>query len=699
MRNALWVAILAAGMAAGQAPTAKIPSYKDLKYPPLGEVKIPEIAPFTLANGMKVYLLENHELPLIGGFALVRTGNLFEPADKVGLAQITGAVLRTGGTRARTGDQLDEQLENIAASVDSSIGETSGTVNFNALKENVDEVLAVFKDVLMEPEFRQDKIDLIKTQLRGSIARRNDDAPGIASREFADLLYGRDTPYGRRMEYEHLDRIQRDDLLAFHRRYYFPANILVAVQGDFSAAEMKAKLEKLFGAWTYAQPPVPPFPAVAARPVPGAFLAAKDDVTQSFFRVGHLGGTLRDKNYPALEVMGDILGGGFSSRLLKRVRTELGWAYNIGASWGANYNHPGLFTISGSTKSASTTETVQVIREEIEKIRAKEVTDQELKTAKDTVLNGFVFNFDRPGKTLSRLVSYDYHGFPKDFIFQYQKAVAAVTKADVLRVAREYLKPENLTVVAVGKPQDFGKPLGELGPTVEKIDLTIPEPKRAAAVSDAASVARGRQLLERAQQALGGTDKLAGVKDYTQVADAQLQMGGGGLKVKQTNRWLASGHFRQDQELPFGKMSVYSDGKTGWIQSPQGSGAMPEAVLKQVRGEMLRNLFHALLSDRQPGLAINAVGEMRIEISDQAGNSVRFELDSSGLPLKRIYSSVGPAGPVELEETLSDWREVDGVRLPHKSVLTQGGKPAAESTIQEWKLNGGLKPEELSQKP
>ncbi|MEK7751428.1 MAG: pitrilysin family protein, partial [Acidobacteriota bacterium] len=575
MRNALWVALLATSLTFGQTPAVKIPSYKDLKYRPLGEVKIPEIATFTMANGMKVYLLENHELPLIGGFALVKTGNLFEPADKVGLAEITGTVMRTGGTRARTGDQLDEQLENIAASVESSIGETSGTVSFSALKENVDEVLAVFKDVLMEPEFRQDKIDLIKTQLRGSIARRNDSAPGIASREFADLLYGRDTPYGRRMEYEHLDRIGRDDLAAFYKRYYFPANILVAVQGDFSAAEMKAKLEQLFGAWTYAQPPVPPFPPVAAKPVPGAFLAVKDDVTQSFFRVGHLGGTLRDKDYPALQVMSDVLGGGFSSRLFQRIRTELGWAYNIGASWGANYNHPGLFTISGSTKSASTTETVQVIREEIEKIRTREVTDQELKTAKDTVLNGFVFNFDRPGKTLSRMVSYDYHGFPKDFIFQYQKAVAAVTRADVLRVAREYLKPENLTVVAVGKPRDFGKPLSELGVKVEKIDLTIPEPKRAAAASDAASVARGRQLLARAQQALGGAEKLAGVKDYTQVAGVQLQMGGGGMKVKQTNRWLASGHFRQDQELPFGKVSAYSDGKTGWIQSPQGSGAMP----------------------------------------------------------------------------------------------------------------------------
>jgi zinc protease len=590
-------------------------------------------------------------------------------------------------------------LENIAASVESSIGESSGTVSFSALKENLDEVLAVFRDVLTGPEFRPDKIDLVKTQLRGSIARRNDNAPGIASREFTDLLYGRDTPYGRRMEYVTLDAIQRDDLVAFYKRYYFPANIVLAVQGDFSTSEMKAKLESLFAGWTYSQPAVPPFPPVEANPVPGVFLASKDDVTQTFFRVGHLGGTLRDKNYPALQVMGDILGGGFSSRLFKRVRTELGWAYGVNASWDANYGHPGVFEIAGSTKSATTTETVVVIREEIAKIRSTEVTDQELKTAKDTVLNGFVFNFDRPGKTLNRLVTYDYYGFPKDFIFQYQKAVAAVTKADVLRVAKEYLKPENLTVVAVGKPQDFGKPLTELGVAVAKIDLAIPEPKRAAAKSDAATLARGRELLQRARQAMGGAERLAAVKDYSQSADVELQMGGGSLKTKQVNRWMATGEFRQDQELPFGKMSVFSDGKTGWMQTPQGSGPMPEAVLKQVRGELMRNLFSVLLSDRDGDRTVNAVADARIEVSDKAGNSVRLEFDSSGLPVKRFYSGAGPAGPVEVEETLSDWRDVGGVRLPHKSVITQGGKPAAEAIIREWKLNGGLTAEELSRKP
>lgn len=492
MKNTLILSLLVAFALAGQPAAVKpapkpaarsiasvtVPSYKSLKYPPLRPVKIPDVAQFTLPNGMRVYLLEHHELPLISGFALVRTGNLFDPADKVGLAGLTGTVMRTGGTKTRTGDQLDEQLENIAASVESNIGETSGSVSFSSLKENIDPVMAIFKEVLIAPEFRQDKVDLAKTQARGGIARRNDEASGIAGREMADIIYGRDNPYGWRTEYVHVDNTRREDLVNFYRRYFFPANIRLAVQGDFNTAEMRGKIEKLFADWTHTQPPVPPFPSVTAQEASTVYLAVKDDVTQSFFSMGHLGGLLKDKDYPALSVMADILGGGFSSRLFTNVRTKAGLAYNVGAGWGANYNHPGLFRVSGSTKSQTTVETIQASKAEIERIRTAEVTDQELETAKQSVLNSFVFFFDHPGKILNRLVNYDYHGYPKDFIYQYQKGVEAVTKADVLRVAKEHLKPDKLTIVAVGNPKDFGKPLSTLG-EVKTIDLTIPEAKSA----------------------------------------------------------------------------------------------------------------------------------------------------------------------------------------------------------------------------
>jgi zinc protease len=682
--------------------TVTVPSYKSLKFGPAPEVKVPDVPSFTLSNGMKVYLLENHELPLVSGFALVRTGNLFDPKDKVGLAELTGSVMRSGGTKSKTGEQLDEQLENIAASVETSIGESSGRVGFNALKENTDQVLAVFQDVLMNPEFRQDKLDLAKSQIRSGISRRNDEPGGILSRTFAEIVYGRDNPYAWRMEYEHIDNIQRNDLIAFYKRYFFPSNVILAVQGDFATAEMRAKLEKLFDGWTVKQETVPPFPPVTAKPAPGVYLAPKQDVTQTSFAFGHLGGELRDPNFPALSVMSNILGGSFSGRLFKNVRTKLGLAYSVSGGWGATYDHPGLFEVSGSTKSASTVDTIQAALDEVNKMRTSEVTDQELDTAKQSVLNSFVFFFDSPSKTLSRVVTYEYYGYPKDFIFQYQKGVQAVTKADVLRVAKQYLKPEDISIVAVGKPSDFGKPLTTLGP-VKEIDLSIPEPRRkpaAALKSDSASLERGHKLLQRAQQAAGGADKLAAINDYTQSVQASINTPQGSMQAKQTNQWTKAGAFRQTQELPFGKVVAFYDGKSNWLASPQGTMEMPPPVLRQMQGEKMRSFVELLLADKNPNVTVNAVADDAVEIAPKQGDAVRVEFDpATGLPARYKYQSMGAQGPRSVVSSLSDWRDVSGIRLPYKLVVEQGGKKFAEATVSEWKLNGGLTVEELSKKP
>lgn len=682
---------------AGTAATVRAPSYLSLKYPPMREVKLPHIDEYTLSNGIHVYLMENHELPLIGGFALVRTGALFDPPGKTGLGEITGSVIRTGGTTSRTGDEIDRMLENVAASVESSVSTNTGRIGFSCLKENTDQVLAIFKDVLMHPAFRQDKIDLLKGQYRGGIARRNDDAGGIAGREFTRLIYGPDSPFGRQVEYSDLDNIHRDDLVAFYNRYYFPANTIIAVQGDFSSAEMKTKLETITADWTVRQPPVPDWPQVNAKASPGLYLATKTDVTQTFFELGHLGGLLNDPDYPALEVMSDILGGGFSSRLFKNVRTREGLAYNIGASWGAGFTRPGTFTVGGSTKSASTVDAIKAAEEEIANIRTAEVTDEELKTSKDTVLNSFVFNFDSPSKTLGRLITYEYNHYPKDFIFQYQKAIEKVTKADVLRVAKQYIHPEQLTVVAVGKPADFGKPLTTLG-AVKNLDLTIPEPKKVAASSTPETVAKGKEILSRAQAALGGAGKLAAVKDLTESLDAEMHMGQGAMKATQTTQIIFPSVFRQTQQLPFGKVVVYSDGTTGWMVTPQGPMAMPEGVLKQVRGETFRQIVNVFGNSRNA--TVNAVGDNAVEISE-AGDTVRIDFDpTTNLPLKMQYQSAGMGtGPAEVVESYSDWKEVDGVKFPMHTVIEQAGQKFADVTVRDLKINSSLSREELSKKP
>ncbi len=711
MKRIVVIALLLAGTLGAQTKTEArspaaaapaIPSYKELKYPPLRAIHIPDVATFTLPNGIKLYMLENHELPLVRGSALVRTGNLFDPADKVGLATITGMVMRTGGTSDKTGDQLDEQLENIAASVETSIDESFGTASFSCLKGNADEVLGVFRDVLTSPGFRQNKIDLAKTELRSGISRRNDDPHGIVEREFTDTVYGRNTPYGWQPEYATIDRITRDDVAGFYQRYFFPGNVMLAVTGDFSAAEMKAKLEKLFAGWTVKQPPVPPFPSLDAKAERGIFLATKTDVDQTFFSLGHLGGELRDRDYPALEVMADILGGGFHSRLVQRVRTKLGYAYDVSAYWGANYDHAGLFQVSGSTKSASSVDTIKVIEEEIEKIRTSPVTAEELESAKQTVANSFVFNFDTPAKTLNRMLRYDYYGYPRDFIDRYQRAIQAVTREDVLRVARERLHSKDFTIVAVGNPQQFGTPLTALGLPVAPIDLTIPDPESVKAgggtKADDASLERGKKLLERVQQAVGGADKLAAIQDVSETRELTM---GSGAKIQQLNLWAMPGQFRQESQLPFGKMIVYSDGKSGWMSTPQGLQPLPEPLLKQVREELFRDYFRLLLSDRMPERTVSSPREGMIEISDQDGNSIQLFMDEkTGLPAKEVYRSAGPTGPpADVEATFEDFEEAGGVKAPKKITINRGGAKFAEINITEYKLNSGIKTEELSKKP
>ena len=387
--------------------------------------------------------------------------------------------------------------------------------------------MGIFKDVLTAPEFRrgQDRPGPHAVAQRHLAAQRR--RPRRSQhREFADIVYGRDTPYGWEIEYATVDRIARADLQAFYRRYFFPNNVMLAVRGDFDTAEMKAEIEKLFADWTVEQPPVPPFPKVEAKPAPGMYLAAKTDVTQTFFGMGHLGGEIRDKDYAALEILSDILGGGFQSRLVPagahpdgerlRDRRRIGTPTTI---------IPGCSRSRAAPNRSPRWRRIKAVREEVDRVRTTEVTEEELKTAKDTALNSLVFAFDTKSKTLGRMLTYEYYGYPLDFIQQYQAALQAVTRADVLRVAKEHLKPEDFTIVAVGNPADFGQPLASLGGPVHNIDLTIPQPKQETAQADAASLEKGKQILAHAQQAAGGADKLAGVQRLCSVPRAEDRPG------------------------------------------------------------------------------------------------------------------------------------------------------------------------------
>lgn len=453
--------------------------YTDLTFPPLPEITVPKYTQFKLANGMGVYLMEDHELPLVSGTALIRTGDRFEPADKVALADIMATVMRSGGTEKQSGDAINRFLERRAASIETGMAETFGSAGFSALAEDQESVLRLFAEILRYPAFPETKLTLAKVQQRGAIARRNDDPNSIAGREFAKLIYGNTSPYARTVEYSTLDNISRADLVAFYQQYYTPQNTLLGVVGDFDSVRMRRLIEATFGDWKSAASTNQSLPSVAQAKTGGVFLVEQPQLTQSSVQIGHLGGQFNSPDYAALSVMNGVLSG-FGGRLFNEVRSRQGLAYSVYASWRPSFDYPGVFLAGGQTRSDATVPFIKSVFAEIEKIRNEPVSEAELAYAKDTVLNSFIFNFQDPAQVLSRVLRYEYFGYPKDFIFDYRKAVEATTIADVQRVAKLYLKPENLVTLVVGNPNQIQPPLSSLSPDtrVTAIDVTIPPPRK-----------------------------------------------------------------------------------------------------------------------------------------------------------------------------------------------------------------------------
>jgi predicted Zn-dependent peptidase len=562
--------------------------------------------------------------------------------------------------------------------------------------ENADALLGAFKEVLTEPEFRQDKVEQARQQLRASLLRGNEDTAFVLRREFTNTVYGKDTPYGWPVEYAGVDRITRGDLQNFYKRYYFPKNTMVAVWGDFDAAQMKTKIEKLFAGWTAEQAPVPDFPKVSSLAA-GTFLVKKNDMTTQF-TMGALGGDMREHDFAALDVMAEVLGGGAASRLARRLKQETGGTAS--ANWAANFDHPGLFQISASVPTFQTVKAVRAVRAETAGIRSAEVSDEELKAAKERVLNRLVYAFDTKAKAIERLMTYEYFGYPRDFTQQYQKALEGVTRADVLRVAKERVDPNQFTLVVVGNPISFDEPLDRLGAPVTPIELTLVAPKPAAALADEANRQLGKDLLARAQAVVGGAEKLAAVKDYTLEASFQFDASAGGIEVTETDRWIAPSHFRQDSVMPSGKISAYIDGQSGWIATPQGTGALAGAQLKQVQGGQFRAFFPMLLSDRTVGRVVKAVNGRTVEIGDTSGQVVRLVTDpDTGLPRSALYVTVTATGEVAVEERYSDYRETGGLKLPFHVSITAGGRNYAEVTVKSFQANTGLQVKDLEKQP
>jgi zinc protease len=253
-----------------------------------------------------------------------------------------------------------------------------------------------------------------------------------------------------------------------------PNGMIVAISGDFDSAAMEAKLRKAFGGLARG-PEMKSAPIAFHDPKEAVNFVNKDDVNQSNVYIVGLGTERNNPDLYALNVMNEIFSGGFGSRIFQNVRTKLGLAYSVGGSYGASYDHPGMFIVEAATKSASTVAATQAMLEEIQRLKTVPPTEAELKSAKDQVLNGFIFNYDSREKTLNEQVTLAFYGYPSDFLDRYKDAIEKVTAADVTRVANKYIDASKLAIVVVGNQSEFGTPLSKLG-AVTTLDVTIPPP-------------------------------------------------------------------------------------------------------------------------------------------------------------------------------------------------------------------------------
>lgn len=691
-------ALLPAGAARAQLDPKWDPS--KLVTPPLGKIKDVKPERFKLKNGIVVFVYEDHDLPVVSGVAYVRTNPVWIPNDKVGLGTVTGEVIRSGGSTAHSGDWLDDRLAAIGASINSSIGVDLANSGFRCLTDNTSEVIGLWAETLRRPALPDDKVELAKVKLRRSIASRNDEMTSVLIRVASEAVYGKGSPYARTPEYATVEAITRADVAELHGRVFEPSRMVIAVYGDFKTADMKKLLAAKFGDWKGAGVALPPLPPPAADAKPRLVFAPKEDVTQSGIIVSHLGFRADDPDYPAMDVLQTALGGGFQSRLVNKIRTERGLAYATGAGAGEDWQRPGVFRAFSLTKSESTMTALDLVRDEVRKVTEAPLTDVELKTAKESVLNQFVFNFETPASVLFRSAYYEVIGYPQDFLARYQQGVEAVGGSSVLEAARRKIRPDQMVAIVVGKEKDFDRPLESAGLPVERVDISIPPPPSKVKAGEATpqALAKGQQLLAKAADFAGGAKAWAAVRSVSLDQDQTMSMQGQTLNLSSSLRWALPDRYSMMMKLPMGEMKTGYDGTAGW-RSMMGQVQDQPEMATDVKEQYERSLFR--LFGHGSDLEVQALDE------PQTVDGVAYQVALVKSPILKDFTLFfapdgslgrmefqgdGPQGPARVTQVFADWQPEGAVKYPRSLKILLDGQPFMDGKATSVKLDAALDP-------
>jgi zinc protease len=666
--------------------TSRAVDVEGLVYPELNPYQIPDIETFELDNGIKFYLVEDDEVPLINLSMIVRAGSFMDPDDKVGLASITANVIRNGGSETYPENDLNQLLEDRAARIEFGMGFTSGSVNLNALKEDFPELLPVLLDVMMNPLLPQEKIDLAITQRRSGISRRNDDAQQIGFREFERLLYGKNSPQGRMLEHWTLDAITRDDLAEFHQKVYTGENLIIGLVGDFKVEDIKPLLEEIFSDVPAGVRNEIDLPEVDYEFDSSIHFVDKRDVNQSVILMGHIGGLRDNPDYAALQAMNEVLSGGFSGRLFQNVRSDQGLAYAVFGNYGSNALYPGQFFAGVFTQSSSTAAAIESVRREMIKLQEEPVSQSELEDTRNAILNSLVFRYDSRSRVLNERMSNEYLGLPADAFQTYIEELQTLTPDDIQRVAQEYMKPDQMRILVVGHGGEIGDQLDQFG-NVQEVDIEI---RRSLEEEEVISgdVAGGAEWLSIMSDAILQNGNLEGTFRQEGSVELNSPMGTVTLNRNEEINFKENSFLIEMLNTPQGDITFNISGNEGTASLGGQEFPLQPAQIQQQLSEYKVHYLNILANkedfsvDMMGSEEVNGEDTIHLRIRGDKTLNLFLNMDTA-LPVKMSYEEFNPqmGGEVLVEMYYNQWTVNDGVAVAYDVLSKVAGENQATISI------------------
>ncbi len=441
------------------------PQVAKLEQAPPPKLVEPSIQNAEFPNGLKIYFLENHELPTFEIDALFKVGTIYEPVLKKGLVTMMMSVLATGGSESHTGDEIDKKLEQVASHLESKVRSEYSTFGMKCLSNDIDLALSLFFELIQHPAFDSKKIEIVRHQMLEEISGRNEKPMDIANREFLQQLYGEESVWARHSSDKTVNSFTRDDLMNFYKNFVAPNDTVLIVSGDIDFKNLIAKFKTLIADWPKKEIDFPAISPVEKTWIPGIHFISTA-TNQSAIVAGHFADKRFNPDKFSLTIANHILGGDtFGSLLGDRIRTDLGLAYSISSRFDFDSDY-GPFRIFVNTKSESTAQVIGEMQKMLQKLINGDLTQEPLDSAKNTILNQLIFQYEDPFDTVSTEAIYDFYGYPKHYLSIFQQQIRKVSLEDVKSVAKKYFFPDKLLFMVVGDPKIKGS-LNALAPVIE----------------------------------------------------------------------------------------------------------------------------------------------------------------------------------------------------------------------------------------